>query len=343
MDKSVTFAVAGSGKTSMLVANLDLDRRFLIVTYTDGNIDNIRHKIIQRFGHVPKNIELSTYFSFLHSFCYRPFLAMDKRTKGVTFKFPPRFPVFNAKQDRRYMTGNRWLYSNRLAAFVDSSGLVPSVRQRLEKYYDALFVDEVQDFAGHDFNFLLEVSKANVEVVFVGDFYQHTYDTSRDGPLNRTLHDDYGKYRARFEAAGLRVDTDLLKASRRCTTTVCQFISERIGVSIYADSERHSTVRFEEDPDAVLRLYRDPAVVKLFYQEHYRYNCVSQNWGASKGIDHYGDVCVVLSSSNVKAFHAKTLGDLNASTRNRLYVACSRARGSLTFIPESLLKQFKQK
>ena len=271
MDKSVTFAVAGSGKTSMLVANLDLDRRFLIVTYTDGNIENIRQKIIQKFGHVPRNIELSTYFSFLHGFCYRPFLALEKRTKGVTFKIPPRFPAFNAGQDRRYMTTSRWLYSNRLAAFVDRSGLLPAVRQRLEKYYDAFFVDEVQDFAGHDFNFLLELAKANIEIGFVGDFYQHTYDTSRDGPLNRTLHDDYGKYKGRFKAAGLRVDTDSLKASRRCTTTICQFISDHVGISIDAHEERQSTVRFEDNPDAVLGLYQDPSVVKLFYQEHYKY------------------------------------------------------------------------
>lgn len=343
MDKSVTFAVAGSGKTSMLVANLDLDRRFLIVTYTDGNIENIRQKIIQKFGHVPRNIELSTYFSFLHGFCYRPFLALEKRTKGVTFKIPPRFPAFNAGQDRRYMTTSRWLYSNRLAAFVDRSGLLPAVRQRLEKYYDAFFVDEVQDFAGHDFNFLLELAKANIEIGFVGDFYQHTYDTSRDGPLNRTLHDDYGKYKGRFKAAGLRVDTDSLKASRRCTTTICQFISDHVGISIDAHEERQSTVRFEDNPDAVLGLYQDPSVVKLFYQEHYKYGCFSQNWGASKGMDHYDDVCVVLSASHVKAFHADTLSELNPSTRNRLYVACSRARGSLTFIPDSLLRQFKQK
>ena len=60
-------------------------------------------------------------------------------------------------------------------------------------------------------------------------------------------------------------------------------------------------------------------------------------------MDHYDDVCVVLSASHVKAFHADTLSELNPSTRNRLYVACSRARGSLTFIPDSLLRQFKQK
>ena len=34
--------------------------------------------------------------------------------------------------------------------------------------------------------------------------------------------------------------------------------------------------------------------------------------------------------------------DINTKTRNKLYVACSRARGNLTFVPESLLKAHKR-
>lgn len=60
MDKSVVFAVAGSGKTSRLVASLDEEQRFLIVTYTESNHDNLRSKIIQRFGYFPTNISLYT-------------------------------------------------------------------------------------------------------------------------------------------------------------------------------------------------------------------------------------------------------------------------------------------
>ncbi|MGP5425938.1 DNA helicase UvrD, partial [Pseudomonas helleri] len=82
--------------------------------------------------------------------------------------------------------------------------------------------------------------------------------------------------------------------------------------------------------------------VKLFYKEHYKYACYSQNWGASKGLDRYQDVCVVLNPSNVKAWQNGGFRDINAETRNKLYVACSRARGNLTFVPESLLKTYKR-
>lgn len=341
MDKSVVFAVAGSGKTSRLVASLDEEQRFLIVTYTESNYDNLRSKIIRRFGYFPANIALYTYFRFLHGFCYRPFLRSEKNTKGVTFKLPPPFPRHALTDDRRYISSSRRLYANRLAKFVEQSNLIGAVVARMEKYFDAFFVDEVQDFAGHDFNFLMAISSARLHATFVGDFFQHTFDTSRDGNTNANLHSDYNAYIAKFKAAKLKVDMDSLKKSHRCSKSVCDFISTKIGVSIEAHSDRESVVRYEDDPAAVLALYEDSETVKLFYKEHHKYACYSQNWGASKGLDRYQDVCVVLNPSNVKAWQNGGFRDINVETRNKLYVACSRARGNLTFVPESLLKTYK--
>lgn len=342
MDKSVVFAVAGSGKTTHLVSNLDEAHRFLIVTYTEANYDNLRSKIIQRFGYFPANITLYTYFRFLHGFCYRPFLRAKKDTHGVTFKLPLSFPRYSLTDDRRYVSSNRQLYANRLAKFIEQSNLMGAVVARLEKYFDVLYIDEVQDFAGHDFNFLMAISAAKLKVTLVGDFYQHTFDTSRDGNVNASLHSDYNAYQARFKVAKLMVDTDSLKKSRRCSKSVCDFVTEKIGITIHSHDERESVVRYEDDPAAVLALYEDPRTVKLFYKEHHKYNCYSQNWGASKGVDRYQDVCVVLNPGNVKAWHNGGFRDINAETRNRLYVACTRARGNLTFIPESVLRNYKR-
>ena len=342
MDKSVILAVAGSGTTSRLVESLDEERRFLIVTYTELNHDNLRRKIIQLFGYFPANITLYTYFRFLHGFCYRPFLRSEMNTKGVTFMLPPQFPSYKLTDKRRYISSSRRLYANRLAKFIEQSNLISAVITRMEKYFDVFFVDEVQDFAGHDFNFLMDISAVKLNATFVGDFFQHTFDTSRDGNVNAGLHDDYVAYQARFKLAKLNVDTDSLKKSRRCSKNVCDFITEKIGISIEAHDDRESVVRFEDDPAAALAIYEDPRTVKLFYKEHYKYACYSQNWGASKGVDRYQDVCVVLNPGNVKAWQGGSFRDINAETRNKLYVACSRARGNLTFVPESLLKDHKQ-
>ncbi|WP_258879006.1 hypothetical protein [Paraburkholderia sp. BL6669N2] len=179
-------------------------------------------------------------------------------------------------------------------------------------------------------------------MTFVGDFYQHTFDTSHDGNVNATLHDDYRAYRDKFKQAKRTIDTDSVKKSRRCSKSVCDFITQRIGIDIEAHDDRSSVVRFEDDPAAVAAIYEDPSTVKLFYKEHHKYGSFSQNWGASKGIDRYQDVCVVLNPGNVKAWHGGGFRNINGQTRNKLYVACSRARGNLTSIPESLLKAYKR-
>lgn len=81
--------------------------------------------------------------------------------------------------------------------------------------------------------------------------------------------------------------------------------------------------------------------VKLFYQSHQKYQCYSKNWGASKGEDHYNDVCVILNNTTLKQFNSGKLDELVPQTKNKLYVACSRAKGNLYFISEKLLKKYK--
>ncbi|MBK7669492.1 MAG: UvrD-helicase domain-containing protein [Sphingobacteriaceae bacterium] len=74
MDKRVIFAVAGSGKTTHIVDKLNLESPVIIVTYTNSNVENLRERILKKFGYFPSNIKLQSYFSFLHRFCYKPFL-----------------------------------------------------------------------------------------------------------------------------------------------------------------------------------------------------------------------------------------------------------------------------
>ena len=73
MDRLLMLAVAGSGKTTYIINKLDLEHRFLIVTYTDNNVAHIKKAIIKKFGYEPQNITLLSYFQFLIRVCYRPF------------------------------------------------------------------------------------------------------------------------------------------------------------------------------------------------------------------------------------------------------------------------------
>jgi uncharacterized glyoxalase superfamily protein PhnB len=299
MDKEVMFAVAGSGKTSTLIKRLNLEQRALIVTYTDNNYRHLQQSIIRKFGHIPPNIIVFTYFGFLHGFCYRPLLELQLSTRGLNFRLPPAYTQTIQRKDIRYYKDTRGLlFHNRLAKLLQVKGVVSRVIARIERFYDQFFVDEVQDFAGHDFDLLLQLTSARLDILLVGDFYQHTFDTSRDGNTNSTLHNDIHKYEQRFTHAGITIDKQTLSCSWRCGATVCDFISGHLHINMQShrnDATAIIHVATQADANAI---HADASIVKLFYQEHYKYNCHSLNWGASKGMDHFQDVCVILSDRN---------------------------------------------
>ncbi|ADW76677.1 hypothetical protein Rahaq_5111 (plasmid) [Rahnella aceris] len=344
MGKTVVFAVAGSGKTTLIISKLDLKKRVLLITYTENNYRHLHSSIIARFSYFPSHITLMTYFEFLHSFCYRPFLQIQLDTRGMNFSQPPNFTNRFARSDlRHYCDQGKRLYHNRLAKLLDHWGVVPYILARIEKYYDALYVDEVQDFAGNDFNLLKTLCRVSVDILFVGDFFQHTFDTSRDGPVNRSLHEDIKRYEKQFSSAGLHIDRTTLSQTWRCSRTTCEFITRELNISIQDHSGRTSTIKLVETQAEADALHADEVKIKLFYQSHTLYGCLSQNWGASKGLDHYQDICIILSPMHWKLLTAGKLETMKPGTRNKLYVACSRARGDIYFIPENLFKRFKIK
>ncbi|QCR38648.1 DNA helicase UvrD [Nissabacter sp. SGAir0207] len=336
MDKRVVFAVAGSGKTTLLKEQLQIDSRALILAHTNNNERHLLTQIVRKFGYVPEGIRVMTWFEFLHGFCCRPFLQQQLSTRGLSFSDPPqRVPRSNP---RHFQDSGGRLYHRRLALMLMQKEMLPAIRTRLARFYDQLLIDEVQDFAGHDFNFLMELCAANVSILMAGDFYQHTFDTSRDGNTNATLHDNIGRYESHFRAAGVLPDHYTLSKTWRCSETVCNFITTHLNIPIEAQIRRETLIETVTDAARATALHADQGVIKLFYREHHRYGCHSINWGLSKGLDHYQDVCIVLGIDHWRRLNEGTLNALPPSSRNKLYVACSRARGNIYFVPESLLR-----
>jgi hypothetical protein len=220
--------------------------------------------------------------------------------------------------------------------------MVDEVRGRIAKYFDCVYVDEVQDFAGYDFNLLAEITAGNTDSIFVGDFFQHTYDTSRDGNVNKGLHDDYDKYKKKFESLGFEVDETTLGRSHRCSLTTCEFVTDNLGVAIGSHHKKETLLEFVDDDRLAEAIFYQEHIVKLFYQSHSSYPCYSDNWGASKGIDDYDSVCVVLNGKTEKLFREGKLLELPPTTKNKLYVACTRARSKLFFVPERLIRKHKK-
>ena len=50
---------------------------------------------------------------------------------------------------------------------------------------------------------------------------------------------------------------------------------------------------------------------------------------------------MVLNPNTLKHFNNGNLPELAAQTKNKLYVACTRAKNNLYFVPEKLFKKYK--
>ena len=86
---------------------------------------------------------------------------------------------------------------------------------------------------------------------------------------------------------------------------------------------------------------KDDDIVKLFYQNSSKYNGNVENWGNCKGST-YNNVCVVLNKKTYNLYKKNELKLLAMSTRNKLYVACTRTKNNLFFVDESKLNKYKK-
>lgn len=339
MDKKVIFAVAGSGKTTYIIDSLTQDKRSLIVTYTVGNYNNLCSKISAKFSGVwPENIWVMSYFTFLYRFCYKPFLSDIVKARGILYERNPNNWLRQCERSY-YVTPTGYIYSNRLAMLLEKTGVMEELKLRLEKYFDEFIIDEIQDIAGRDFSFLEQLMTANMNMLFVGDFYQHTYDTSRDGNANKNLFENIDSYEARFTSKSFFSDKESLVKSWRCSPSICGFITENLGIDIYsnqsaaADGES-SDIIFISDRAQIDAILSDTNIAKLHYQNSSRYGLGHRNWGDTKGEDQYHDICVMLNKNTASKYAAGKLRELPPLTRNKLYVAITRAHGKVYLINE---------
>jgi DNA helicase II / ATP-dependent DNA helicase PcrA len=342
LDKRIIFAVAGSGKTTYIVDSLNEEDRFLVLTYTLNNLKNISDSIKSRFGYFPDNIEIFTYFKFLYSFCFAPFLSYELDAKGLYWDFPPTSTLkLRRSNPSFYQTRDGRLYHNRLAKLLEIKKLVPDIIKRIEKYYDHLCIDEVQDFGGHDFNLLSSILTASIDVLLLGDFYQHTFDTSRDAKTNEGLHNNYQSYIKKFTDIGLTVDVSSLGNSYRCSPQICGFITLNLNIDIESHRSDETEVIEVTDMTEAEILFHDDSVIKLFYNGSSNYPGYTKNWGDCKGENCYEDVCVLLNKKSYDLFQKGRLDESVPLTKNKLYVAFSRTRNNLYILPETLIVHHK--
>lgn len=119
----VVVASAGSRKTTCLVeeALAITDHKVLLTTYTNENVAQIYAYIIERAGHVPKHITVSSWFSFLLQEGVRPYqnhITSGPRIETIDFLSEPNRYHAKTNVETYYFNNSGNILRDKVAEFV---------------------------------------------------------------------------------------------------------------------------------------------------------------------------------------------------------------------------------
>lgn len=342
----VIMAVAGSGKTTSLVANaLAVDgRKILFLTYTNENINNIRDTFLRKKGYVPNNVEIVSWFTFLLRDGVRPyhnFLSQGERATSINFvngsawANPTLRGVAEANTEKFYFDQSRRIYTDKIAQYVCKCDTASGgkVIQRLEKLYEEIFIDEVQDLAGWDLEFLNLIFESKLKITLVGDPRQVTYSTNHARKYSQYRDQNIVNFFADLESKG-KCEVINMVDSHRCNQNICDLAD-----AIYPELAKSASLNTEiTGHDGVFEIMKgdvkdyietyNPAVLRHSISSN-TLGYPARNFGLSKGLTF--DRVLIFPTAPIKRF-LRTKDPTDAGDRAKLYVAITRARHSVAFV-----------
>jgi hypothetical protein len=333
-------AAAGSGKTEYVIARAlaaPPGRRVLITTYTQENGAQILRRIREAHGCPPPGVRVEGWFSFLISQAARPYQsAVTGQADFVgTLNLQARHPQGIRRADwRRY-------YFDRIGD-IRPAGLPEfacqadhntggAVIRRLEAMLDEIYIDEFQDLAGYDLDFLDLLFASRIQVTVVGDPRQHTYSTNHS-PRNK-------QYRGRGVMNWLaqRAGTCTLEVrdeSMRCNQDICDWADAlylelpRTNSRNQASTGHDSVVCIApQDVPAYIGKY-DPIILRDSKRAD-TMGLPAMNIGIAKGST-FDRVLIFPTKPMLR--YIKTTDPSVLKAPERLYVAVTRARHSVAFV-----------
>jgi archaellum component FlaG (FlaF/FlaG flagellin family) len=105
-------------------------------------------------------------------------------------------------------------------------------------------------------------------------------------------------------------------------------------ISSNRDEADNTSIQYITDFKIIGDILNDKEIIKLHYQDGAKAGFAHKNWGKVKGEDHHQDVCVLLNKKTAAKRKVGALVKLAPSTKNKLYVALTRARGNVYLIDE---------
>ena len=374
---NLMLSCAGSGKTTYIVKkalSLPPRQKVLITTYTDENTKEIVNKIIQFNKTIPLNITIQPWFSFLLQHGVRPYqntLCDDIHEWDIGFlltneKSGKRFDKDGAPLIRNgrpqfykdtnikkcYFTKSHKIYSDKISKFIFNTNKKSGGRviSRLEKLFDYIFIDEVQDLAGFDLDIIYLLFIAKFSITLVGDLRQTTFKTHNALKNTKTVNKKK-KLLSIFEYVNkmnnkkqiCEIDTTTLNKSHRNNQIICDYSSKLYRELPLAQQCECPDCHTNNDHQGVFFILESEisSYVNKFspVQLSWNKNCkfaintkTRYNFGQSKGSTY--ERVLIFPTLHMKYWVFDNNYDFenSSSTKAKLYVALTRARVSATIV-----------
>lgn len=347
-------AAAGSGKTELIVREA-IDNPTcpsLLTTFTQANEKSIKDRIISICRCIPEHITVKTWDSFLLQHGIRPYQGCMSsylrsnfiagmlwvESQSVRYKSEANNFLEHFFHDSN---GSLFVYSDKIAKLAvrcgeKSNGASTS---RIARIFPRIYIDECQDLAGYDLEFLLQLGMYTSELILVGDPRQVTYLTHwesknkkyRGGGIRNFLYD---------RRVPFIFDEHTLRESHRNHVSICEYAAllypaNTPGVSCRCcnhEEDSHHGI-FCIAPDEV-PLYADrfEGCAQLRFNKSTSVNESIQtfNYGQSKGMTF--DRTIIYPTNDIRKWIFNRSANLSEQTRAKLYVAITRARYSVAFV-----------
>ena len=356
MTHKLYIASAGAGKTTLIVNKaLRNDVPVLITTFTQQNELEIRKKFLElNNGIIPSYVTIQTWFSFLIEHGAKPYQGTHTTNKinglilvnnpSATFRTKNGIRVIGEENiDKHYFSNDYKIYSDKLSKFVvkcneRSNGRVIG---RISAIFPRIYIDEVQDMAGYDLEFIKLLLRTDSKVIMAGDPRQVTYHTHFS-----TMNKKYSNGKiAQFIEENCRdsdvlIDTNTLTGSWRCNQKICDLSNKLFpdlpqSFSLKNKTTGHDGIFLVRKKD-ILSYLEELSPLQLRYDRRTKSvnnNYDVLNFGESKGTTKNRTLIYPTEKIKNWLFQEKEIDSFE--TRCRLYVAITRARHSVGIVCEN--------
>jgi DNA helicase-2/ATP-dependent DNA helicase PcrA len=331
---------AGGGKTTRIVDEaFSSHERALLVTYTRNNEKEIERKIYGLGPVIPSNLEVMTWFSFLLQDLARPYRRVmhDRRIEGLQFEKGRSVPLIpESNIARHYFAGGRLVFSDKISKFICECNRRTNgaVMRRLAQRFDHIFVDEIQDMAGHDLDVIELILKAGIKLTMVGDHRQATLKTNQ-GKKNSAFGgiNIVNKFKA-WDKAGLAKLT-YEQHTHRCHQHIANlgdgfFPGDPVTRSLNNMVTGHDGVYVVASTKVEAYMAAFAPQVLRFDKKTACRDLPAMNFGESKGLTF--DRVMIFPHGLAKKWLISGQIDYVAKSVARMYVGVTRARHSLAFV-----------